>query len=310
MPSRVVKFPPEKTIGKLKVRRRGFLDEWLGDARGAVEVPRGDLWLVAPKDQEFDLTTLDEINPNDLQALSLSEAKIDLTQIPRVAQLVGLQTLLLANTGITDPQVEQLRSLSNLRWLDISDNPIDGYSSAALADLPIEVLIASETKLKDEALEPLGLMKGIEILSLGFTEFGEVGMNAISSLRSLRSLSVPRTAITDEGLAAITKLSRIRRLNVSANDIGDKGLSYIAALPNLEALELGGTKITNEGLAHLRGAGSLLSLRVTKTALTDGAVPYLAQLKLLKYISIDGTGISVAGMERLKQMLPRAAVFR
>jgi Leucine-rich repeat (LRR) protein len=60
--------------------------------------------------------------------------------------------------------------------------------------------------------------------------------------------------LTDDDLQAISGLKSLKSLYLSRTPIGDEGLRHLSGLKQLESLDVGGTRVTAEGAKVLRRA--------------------------------------------------------
>ena len=114
-----------------------------------------------------------------LQYLSLVECK--LTDID-LAYSTSLQILWLYRCRLTDADLAHLRSLTNLKELNLSDNG-----------------------LTDQGLAHLTSLTSLEQLYLHGTQVTDAGLNQLEPLTNLRILIVTSTKVTDEGVDQLRK---------------------------------------------------------------------------------------------------------
>jgi hypothetical protein len=133
---RVVHFPKEWAVGRLKIRDissddysdRGLLSRagWalLGQAQGDTQVPIGkDLRLEVYR-QATDLSFLADLKPNDLQVLYLSHGEVFDEDLVHVKGLSGLLGLHLGSTAIEGAGLVHLAALTSLRNLSLFNTQV------------------------------------------------------------------------------------------------------------------------------------------------------------------------------------------
>jgi beta-lactamase regulating signal transducer with metallopeptidase domain/Leucine-rich repeat (LRR) protein len=283
---RIVRFPNDRSLGKLFVRDIGphaFPSaDWepLAEARGTVHVSAGkQVRLDVSKEAAKDLSPLAQVAPDDLYYVMLWHTEAEDDALRNLAYLTGLQVLDLRYARITDEALKQLNALTSLNDLDLG-----------------------ETQIGDAGLANIRGMTSLEHLHLTRTWVTEAGLAHVANLHSLKSLSLFGTHMTDGGLAHLKDLTSLQYLNLWETDIGDEGLAYLSNLTSMEDLTLHGTKITDAGLAHLRRMRSLKSLRMDDTEISDAGLVHLKELESLETLYLGYEGITDAGLAHLGEL--------
>ena len=179
---------------------------------------------------------------------------------------------------IFDHGIEKIKSLSNLRSLQLKSTRITGVHLDAFKHL--ERLDATQTDVNDE------------------------GLRRIASLAGLRTLRLRSTYVTDEGLAAISGLSGLVELDLADLELTDAGISHLARLENLRVLNLRSAAVTDSGLAHLAGMEQLADLNLYRTRVTNAGVPALADLPSLRSVDLRYSRVTSSGVGALKAAVP------
>lgn len=157
--ARLVIFPPDVMLGTLYVRSRGSDNyrDWdrFGDALGTIAVPAGKvLRLDAKECKPSFLQFLEQLNPDDLQALFLYE--VDDAGLVCLKALTGLEQLYLGGVGVTDAGLAHLKALSGLRKLYLYDTAITDQGIELLRELTLlRQLTVSDAKISETGLEGL-----------------------------------------------------------------------------------------------------------------------------------------------------------
>lgn len=155
--TRLIRFPAGRDCGALYIRNSSSLDyrDWqrIGTASGAREVfldksVRLDLKVAEESDTKF----LEELKPDDLQALFLHN--VDDGIWPHIQHLTGLQELYLSDAMITDDGLAQLRPLKNLQRISIYHTDIGDKGLINLALVyGLKWLTCSGTAISEEGLK-------------------------------------------------------------------------------------------------------------------------------------------------------------
>ncbi len=214
----------------------------------------------------------------------------------------------LVTTRVADDQLGDLRGLSSLRTLDLTQTRI---SDAGLARLRghegLRSLLAYDTRVTDRGLEHIATMSGLEKLLVGSCDVSGPGLSHLASLKHLKALSLIELDLTDSGLAALANLARLEELDLVGLKITDAGLAHVRGLSRLRRLALDGNEITDAGLAHLVGLIDLEELSLKGTRVTDAGLIALTSLPHLRRLKHDDTKITAAGLDRLRHLDRTAA---
>ena len=163
------------------------------------------------------------------------------------------------NDGIVDSDLETIRGCKNLAMLDLYLTSITDKSMEHIVDLPLEVLVVSQTELGDDALASVGKIKTLRRLELFDTNVTDAGLRYIIDLPLFR-IDLSKTSVTNAGMEDIAKIAGLERLIVSNTSVSDAGLAHIGTIGTLQELNLYQVgEITDVGLTHLH---NLKSLRV------------------------------------------------
>ncbi len=138
------------------------------------------------------------------------------------------------------------------------------------------------------------LFSDVECLNTNDAQFDPSSLTNLSSLRSLRFLSLStvdgRRKITDADLAPVLRLTHLRALAIDSSAVTDAGLQYLSGLTQLVCLELQNAKISGTGLAYLDNCKQLKSLELWALPLTDEGASYIGGLTGLEYLKVVQNG--------------------
>ena len=294
---RVVHFPKDHAVGRLKIKDANLLDEeyrtllsmtgWviLDQAQGDVKVPVGKILRLEVYRDVTDISFISKLKSHDLTALSLSE------------------------TNIVDEDFVHLKDLAGLLALNLSSMKlIDGSGLAHLTNLKsLKELSCFNSNITDPALEHISKMTSLERLTFYLTQIDGSGLKHLKSLTSLDFLDLAQTAITDDSLAHLSEMTWLKELHLYDTNISDKGLAHLKHLRSLEVLMLGASRldsspITDEGLAHLKELDSLKRLYLYRTEITDAGLAHLSNLTRLEVLYLQETQITGEGLAFLKNI--------
>jgi len=296
---RIVHFPKDRAVGTLKVRiarmdeesDRGLLSPsgWIlfhQAAQGDVNVHASIELRLEVSEDVTDFSFLADLEPNDLEVLTLSHTKISNEELVNLTGLTGLLGLHLGGTAIKGEGLAHIVPLTSLRKLSLFN-----------------------TQVSDTGLEHLSTLTSLKHLNLCVTQVKGPGLKYLKNLTSLVSLDLAATPITDENLVYLAELPWLKELEIYDTDITDKGLAHLRPLRSLEVLIVGKSglrhdysPITDEGLIHLKELDSLKHLYLLQTRVTDAGLAHLSTLTKLEYLNLTETQITGEGLVFLKDL--------
>jgi hypothetical protein len=130
-------------------------------------------------------------------------------------------------------------------------------------------------------------------------------LQTIGGLVGLESLDLSWTAVGNAGIARLWELGQLKTLRVGHTRIGNAALAQIARMSSLRSLVLRGTSVTAAGLEHLRGNATLEDLDVAGVRLTDSAMDVIASLSGLRRLDLSGNPsprLTARGIGRLADL--------
>lgn len=263
---------------------------------------------------------------SSLKTLAVPEAITDIG----VAYLGGhpnLEVLSLHNTKVTDRGVAHLTSLPSLKKLDLGKRefdrknpPITDATTVHLKAIrSLEQLSVRADGLTDTGLANLAELYNLRQLELPIAHaldpknylspYTEKGIEALTRIRSLESLTLGGPGVTDTALSHVGRMTNLRSLMLFGCPIGNAGLARLSALQSLETLTLMiPSEVTISGLQCLNGLGRLSNLRADSLK-QDGVALNISQLTQLEYLLLStGKGAAfqdqdlacLANLKRLK----------
>ncbi|MCI0703472.1 MAG: hypothetical protein L0241_20525, partial [Planctomycetia bacterium] len=181
-------------------------------------------------------------------------------------------------TGKGAIALAESKSLSHLRWLNISNCSITSASATAAvinsAKFPnLTVLQLSSNFARGPDVKELakpGRGASLRILTLGSSEFTEAGFEALAKCPAIRGvwyLDLESTHVTDEALEKFVKAAAFDHLvylDLSGNDLTSRGARTLAAWPGAERvqwLDLSGNKIEQSGAKAIAASEHLRRLK-------------------------------------------------
>ena len=166
--------------------------------------------------------------------------------------------------------------------------------------------VADGNHITDEQLKYLRYLPNIETLHLdGNRKITDKGLESISQLSQLRSLSLDNTSITDRGMESIAGLQQLTHLSLASTKISDQGIKRLSRL-GFEELILYDTFVSHDVMRYLGGIGQLKQLSLGNTRINDDTLQYIiAKCPKLEHLAIENTVVTdeaVKGLMRLKHL--------
>ena len=251
---------------------------------------------------------------------------------PYLKNIKHLKRLSLGSSSLHGPGLVHIKDLNELEELTIRfkmyDNDLRHLKNLTkLKKLQLS-LFYSDNQITDRGLLSLKDLTNLEVLTLNRCKYLRgSGLNYLSGLTKLKSLSLYRSPISGQYLTHLKPLKGLEYLHLNYTYVDDRSLVHLKDMTNLRSLSLSGTRITDDGLKHLSGLKNLSYLSLDKvsgirghgfahlkdlpklksvmylwdTGLTDDGLKGLGELTQLETVSLPDR-ISDAGLKHLKGM--------
>ncbi len=237
-----------------------------------------DLWVITSLYIPADVQSLDDLRWfSKLPALEFeSTAGLDLSQI---SMCTSLETLTVADCGLSSAQLEQIGQLTGITTLDISSNqivslePLSGMTS-------LISLTASNNSIYD--LSPLSSMKELQTLVIGNNAIEDI--SALWSLTGIQVLDLRNNPLTD--ISTVSGMTQLTDFDISGCSVSDA--SALANKTGLINLNCNNNSISS--LDMLSKSTSLESLYADNNALSN--IDFISGMTGLRRMSASGNQIS------------------
>ncbi|HEX4607733.1 MAG TPA: hypothetical protein VH092_05945 [Urbifossiella sp.] len=238
----------------------------------------------------------------------------------------------LFNQNITDADLAELATLSDLRKLDLTGVKVTGTGLAALSAIPLEELdlafsgvtneglkevakftslkalgLMNASKITDEGVGDLAALKNMESLTIGQSpKVKDVGTGrALRGMPHLQRLDITNSAVGDGAMKALTECPDLRALRFYGSQVTDTGMGSIGKLTKLEELHLN-FHITDKGLDRITGLTNLKTFSLYYTSrITYGGLKKMPWLTGLTDLNLYGASIPA---EKLREELPNCNI--
>ncbi len=106
----------------------------------------------------------------------------------------------LASPPVKDANLEPLKSIPELIWLNLANTEITNDGLKNIASLPLKKLHLEKTQIGDDGLQHLKGLRDLEYLNIYATKVGDAGLQHLKGLTKLRKLYVWQSAVSEAGI--------------------------------------------------------------------------------------------------------------
>lgn len=246
-----------------------------------------------------------------LASVSLRGRRLTNDCLEFLTGLPKLERVTLAGNTFTWRAFEILTRLENLRDLEVSWQATPLLTD--LAKLPKLRRISFSGKENDD-VSALAIAKSFEFLEQAYlrqTSITNEGVEHLSGLKNLKTLTLDDAPIDDGVADSIRKMRQLGWLSLDRCAIGDATMAAIAECPDLWFLNLNNTLVTDDGLAALVKLKKLHVLYLSSCkSVTDDSIKSLMKLPDSEnlHINVQSSGITEKGARQLQAALPHAQI--
>jgi beta-lactamase regulating signal transducer with metallopeptidase domain len=312
---------PKRRILMTNFLSPGLPWEYLAGAQGTVRIPAGkEACLKLRSNTQAHWGALKNLPPDAFYMVTISGRLSDNPPLKRAAMedltaLKGLRELnlhtaptessdllaLLKDFGqleclripksVSNKDLEQLSKLRQVKGLimpgSANCNAMGMKYLGRMKQLE-GIYIYGEDNLTDASLAFVASLPRLKYFGLAGMKFGNVGIEYVSQVTTLRILRLLRVQISNDGLESISHLPNLERLGLYGNEkITDSALGYLKRLPHLRVLDIGGisgvSRLTDAGMGHVAACKTLEYLRLPSSIGAEG-MQHVAALDKLKYL--------------------------
>jgi len=174
--------------------------------------------------------------------------------------------------------------------------------------------------LNDATVHHLKGLTQLENLSTEGAELGDAGLEGLTALVNLRSLSffhlsLGNKAFTGRGFAHLKKIPNLQKLTAAGIYMGDEGFAAIAEITQLQDLRTWHTYQTQSANAHLARMPNLTGLQMGQrlprrnadstrapVSLSDESLPIFATMTKLQSLNLGEAALSLDALRKLKAL--------
>jgi hypothetical protein len=206
-------------------------------------------------------------------------------------ELVGLQELRMAGTGVKEADWAALQQLKELRALTIEPDPQPGNSGVG-----------------DVGLQGIAGIKSLRKLNMPLGgQVTKAGWDVIGGLTELQALEL--VGFADAGFPAVGRLTGLQELRLYGS-FKDEGFKSLGRMTNLSSLKIadgfplgtGQGRLTGVGLQALQGNKGLKELELSGSAIGDPAMKQVKVFSGLRFLNLQSTGVTDVGLRELQDL--------
>jgi len=262
---------------------------------------------------ELTSASLEHISIVPIKELYVESCSLNDSCVDVISRMKGINKLNMDNNiDITSNSLFFLSRLTNMSYLNISNcNCITSSSLEHITKLPITELKLEACDIDDKCLHVISCIKHLKRISVGYnTEVSAVGLSYLSSVE-LTHLDIERIQIgQQEGiLDAVSRIKSLKSLNISKNHITSAGLALLSATQvALYELDMEDCDCTDSCMAALYNMTSLRKLNISDnygiTAQGIGILAYLNLQELTAFIPNDNSdGMFLKAIGKIKTLV-------
>jgi Leucine-rich repeat (LRR) protein len=258
-----------------------------------------------------EIAKLPKLKTLDISSTSISNKGMDaLAPLSDTITSLDVSLCEISDEGLT--VVKQFAKLEAifLRTGRLRPFTAKGFSNFAGAKKLIHLDFAMSS-VKDDVMAVLPTATpNINVLYMpGCKQITDAAFSHVSKLQKVNNFFARDTQFGDQGMEAISSLPNLMTVQVGNTRVGDAGLlKYCDKKCPVDRLVIDNTKVTDKGLVNLYKLPNLRSLSLTADNITDASVPSLIKLKKLQGLGVRHTKITQAGIERIRAALPNCSI--
>lgn len=152
------------------------------------------------------------------------------------------------------------------------------------------------------ALYRISQLKGLHILEIGNSTFGDEHVHFINDLPALQSLNLNNTVLSGEGVKQISNLHKLTNLYYNVNNSTRELIAALSGSEALEVLHISAIDrlIDKNDLKLLMKCPNLRSLRAETVPLDVGTIEALAAMPRMTSLSVASAGVTPAQKKQIE----------
>ena len=169
-------------------------------------------------------------------------------------------------------------------------------------DRPIVGASLSSGVLTPDAVQALASIKGLRTLSFYETVLPEGSLQALRTVQGLQELDLSNGQVEEAVLKEVKGLKGLHRLSIDHKQLTDAVVGELKALSDLEDLSLGDGPVTDAGLRELKDLPRLRRLKLRAVQVTPASLKELHGLQVLTLMWTPFAEAGLADLQELKDL--------
>jgi hypothetical protein len=238
-----------------------------------------------------------------LEDINLKKCDLTAEGYKHLAEIKTLKRIRAAQTNTDDACLAAIAGMAHLELLDLQDcNRITADGLAVLKNFKnLRSLRLWGETVSDQVMGYISEAKSLKSLSLDKTAVGADGLAQIQGLTGLTEMSFfGANNITSDAIEKLKPFAQLRTLDLRNTAVGNKGMVHLKGLSKLKQLDLSETGVGDKGLAELKELLSLEDLNLWLSTTTDEGLAHVGQMKSLRRLNLDKCDVGDAGLAHLR----------
>lgn len=215
---------------------------------------------------------------------------------------------LVSSGELTDADIAEVSSQQDLEGVYILSENVTGEGFTAVIPAPLKYLDINNTPLTDKGFDAISKIKSLKTLALGDLDISAAQMEMLTKLPALEKLDLANSHPSQSAIAKLSAFPTIDTLilsNVQTAKAAD--LETLVSDSNLKTLDLSYIKFGTQDLSPLEKLVGLTKVNFTGSDIDDRALAHIAKLPL-NTVSFDRTNVTgngiqtLAGLHKLEQL--------
>lgn len=192
-----------------------------------------------------------------LENLILEKAAVNDASLAAIAPLVNLKALNLNHTRVTDAGFLHLTNLSRLQTISCDSLVITGAGFEVLtgmyAGAPLTEINVNNTNFAAFGFQHIAGMKSLQVLIAGNAGVNDQALQALKDMKELRVLNLANNKITDQAMSILDGMNQLEELDLGGNaQVSNFTLEKLRNHMNLTKLRVESTMCSLAGVQELK----------------------------------------------------------
>ena len=153
----------------------------------------------------------------------------------------------------------------------------------------------------DKGLDIISHLPSVKTLTVDDTDITDKGMHSIGQMTQLIGLSMQQLTLSATGVAEIQHLKNLQRLRLDQVHLDDSSAKSLSGLVNLTYLNISHCSVNSEMLQNLKSMQAMITLHLqNNNKITDKGITYLTSMSHLTVLDLQQTAVTASCGKSLK----------